>query len=820
MTILETLVQLRDDLKTWVTNNLVALNSKVDKLNNFSGDYNDLTNKPNVLDDNSDSLNVVDQSGNVILTVNESGLATTNVDAKTMTLNGQSLANVVNEVSTLNDLVGNTAVSTQIENAINKKPHFSGDYNDLTNKPDILEDNSGNLTIADPSGNVILSVDENGLNTTALSVKGVNIQSTFSAIGHDHDDTYYTETEIDQKLSGKSDVGHVHDDTYYTESEIDAKLSPINTHVGNDNIHVTTDDKTRWDNINNILDDDTGSFNIADPSGNIVATIDAAGLQTTSVKTKELVVNNRNVLDAIDEHAQKTSGNPHNVTKSDVGLGNVENKSSATIRGELTNDDVVAALDYTPFNSASIDTAMSTTSTNPVQNKVVNAAVQQVSDVVSGHIGDKTIHITATERTQWTNKSDFSGDYNDLTNAPNIKEDDSNNLVIADPNGNIIFRSNSNGFETTQVITENLTVGGLDIKATVAEHDSDIDGLKTSVANKVDKVSGKGLSTNDYTTAEKNKLAGIASGAEVNVQSDWNATSGDALILNKPTLGSLAAKSTVSKSDLEASVQTSLGKADAAQPAVSGKGLSTNDYTTAEKNKLAGIAEGANKITVDSALSSSSTNPVQNKVVNTAINGCVPTSRTINGKALSSNISLTASDVGAAASSDLSSYVPTSRTVNGKALSSNISLTASDVGAAASSALSNYYTKSELDGKGFVSKTVLYTNSNYTAAFGQQKITISNLTNYDEICIEFYATVDETLVKASRIYTVDTAAVQWVSEVATFGSNTWNVFRRFKCLSNGIQFYPGYYSDLVSGTWGVENNQLFVPYRITGYKYN
>lgn len=35
-------------------------------------------------------------------------------------------------------------------------------------------------------------------------------------------------------------------------------------------------------------------------------------------------------------------------------------------------------------------------------------------------------------------------------------------------------------------------------------------------SNKVDKVSGKGLSTNDYTTAEKNKLAGIAAGAQVN----------------------------------------------------------------------------------------------------------------------------------------------------------------------------------------------------------------------------------------------------------------------------------------------------------------
>ena len=54
--------------------------------------------------------------------------------------------------------------------------------------------------------------------------------------------------------------------------------------------------------------------------------------------------------------------------------------------------------------------------------------------------------------------------------------------------------------------------------------------LKELIAAKVDKVDGKGLSTNDYTTAEKTKLAGIANGAEVNVNADWNATSGDALI--------------------------------------------------------------------------------------------------------------------------------------------------------------------------------------------------------------------------------------------------------------------------------------------------
>ena len=41
--------------------------------------------------------------------------------------------------------------------------------------------------------------------------------------------------------------------------------------------------------------------------------------------------------------------------------------------------------------------------------------------------------------------------------------------------------------------------------------------LKTLLNNKVDKVDGKGLSTNDYTANEKTKLAGIETGAEVNI---------------------------------------------------------------------------------------------------------------------------------------------------------------------------------------------------------------------------------------------------------------------------------------------------------------
>ena len=49
---------------------------------------------------------------------------------------------------------------------------------------------------------------------------------------------------------------------------------------------------------------------------------------------------------------------------------------------------------------------------------------------------------------------------------------------------------------------------------------SDLSSLSTTVGNKVDKVSGKGLSTNDYTTAEKNKLAAFGDASTYALKSD------------------------------------------------------------------------------------------------------------------------------------------------------------------------------------------------------------------------------------------------------------------------------------------------------------
>lgn len=57
--------------------------------------------------------------------------------------------------------------------------------------------------------------------------------------------------------------------------------------------------------------------------------------------------------------------------------------------------------------------------------------------------------------------------------------------------------------------------------------------LKTLLAGKVNTESGKGLSTNDYTTAEKNKLAAIEADADVNVIETIKVNNVDQTVTNK-----------------------------------------------------------------------------------------------------------------------------------------------------------------------------------------------------------------------------------------------------------------------------------------------
>jgi hypothetical protein len=92
--------------------------------------------------------------------------------------------------------------------------------------------------------------------------------------------------------------------------------------------------------------------------------------------------------------------------------------------------------------------------------------------------------------------------------------------------------------------------------------------------------------TASFTTADETKLDGIQAGAEVNVNADWNAVSGDAQILNKPTLGTAAA---TNSTDYATAAQGA--KADTAlQPAAIG--VSVQGYD-ADLASWAGVTRAA-----------------------------------------------------------------------------------------------------------------------------------------------------------------------------------------------------------------------------------
>lgn len=67
--------------------------------------------------------------------------------------------------------------------------------------------------------------DTNGIIALTLNWGDLTgVPETFTPSAHTHDDRYYIKSDIDTKLSGKSNTGHTHDDRYYTESEMDTML--------------------------------------------------------------------------------------------------------------------------------------------------------------------------------------------------------------------------------------------------------------------------------------------------------------------------------------------------------------------------------------------------------------------------------------------------------------------------------------------------------------------------------------------------------------------------------------------------------------------
>ena len=289
--------------------------------------------------------------------------------------------------------------------------------------------------------------------------------------------------------------------------------------------------------------------------------------------------------------------------------------------------------------------------------------------------------VTDTEKATWNAKSDFSGDYNDLENQPTIpvvptklsaflndvgyvKDLKTINGESLKGTGDIVIeggdgvQSDWNEIDTDDpaYIKNKPTIPVVPTKVSAFQNDA---GYINDVSDKQDTlVSGTNIKTINNQSLLGSGNIDIQGGGGSQIQSDWEQTDNTKVdyIKNKPTLADVATSG--SYDDLE---DTPTIPAEVTESTVAGWGFTKNTGTYSKPS--GGIPSTDMSSDVQTSLGKA----------DTALQSFTETDPTVPSWAkASSKPSYTASEVGA---------VPTTRTVNGKALSSNISLDASDVGA-------------------------------------------------------------------------------------------------------------------------------------------
>lgn len=151
-------------------------------------------------------------------------------------------------------------------------------------------------------------------------------------------------------------------------------------------------------------------------------------------------------------------------------------------------------------------------------------------------------------------------------------------LETAEDNILYLVMNADTGFYDIYAKVENAVVRLDDVSVDLDNYVT-VEQLNAALNNKVDKIEGKGLSTNDYTNEEKEKLASIVSGAEVNV---INGASNEFSISEDDKILSVVA---ISQDKITGLAGSLAGKVNTEE----GKGLSTNDFTDELKTKLEGL---------------------------------------------------------------------------------------------------------------------------------------------------------------------------------------------------------------------------------------
>lgn len=257
--------------------------------------------------------------------------------------------------------------------------------NDETNPPVFEHDET--------TGDLYLNIaSEDGANSYQVHV------GNYIAVKHLND--YYKKTEIDSKLGGKSNVGHNHDERYYTETEIDAKVNNINSQINSligftativTSLPSTGEVGVMYLKLNtsasvegNIYDEYIWVNNKFEKIGSTETTVDLSGYVTQTEMNTQLAnkanINHGHLSRDIKINPDVEDG----MWVSEYGLNRQTDVNCYVYDHEkkLENIDDGA-------NKTVVDSSLSSSSKNPVQNKVVNSALSGKSDIGHEHTSDE-----------------------------------------------------------------------------------------------------------------------------------------------------------------------------------------------------------------------------------------------------------------------------------------------------------------------------------------------------------------------------------------------------------------------------------------------
>jgi hypothetical protein len=257
--------------------------------------------------------------------------------------------------------------------------------NDETNPPVFEHDET--------TGDLYLNIaSEDGANSYQVHV------GNYIAVKHLND--YYKKTEIDSKLGGKSNVGHNHDERYYTETEIDVKVNNINSQINSligftativNSLPSTGEVGVMYLKLNtsasvegNIYDEYIWVNNKFEKIGSTETTVDLSGYVTQTEMNTQLAnkakINHDHLSRDIRIHPDVEDG----MWTVEYGLNRQTDVNCYVYDHEkkLENIDDGA-------NKTVVDSSLSSSSKNPVQNKVVNSALNGKSNTGHEHTSDE-----------------------------------------------------------------------------------------------------------------------------------------------------------------------------------------------------------------------------------------------------------------------------------------------------------------------------------------------------------------------------------------------------------------------------------------------